>query len=54
MEEGNKKYDKIYGIYKDHVNALKDFSVMSWNKLEASSLIASAESFEKKVKKLSN
>lgn len=52
MEEGNKKYDLIYGVYREHVNQLKDFSVMSWSKLDASQLIASAEKFEKMVKKL--
>jgi dynein heavy chain len=54
MEEGNKKYDMIYNIFKDHLNSLKDFSVMSWSKLDASQLISSAEKFEKMVKKLSN
>lgn len=52
MEEGNKKYDLIYGVYREHVNQLKDFSVMSWSKLDASQLIASADKFEKMVKKL--
>jgi dynein heavy chain len=36
MEEGNKKYDLIYGIYKDFLNQQKDFSLMSWSKLDAS------------------
>jgi hypothetical protein len=35
MEEANKKYDLIYGIFKDYVNQLKEFSVLSWNKLDA-------------------
>jgi dynein heavy chain len=52
MEEANKKYDLIYGIYKEHVNQLKEFSVLSWNKLDANQLVASAEHFEKQVKKL--
>jgi hypothetical protein len=52
MEEANKKYDLIYGIYREHVNQLKEFSVLSWNKLDASQLIGSAEHFEKQVKKL--
>jgi hypothetical protein len=47
MEEANKKYDLVYGIYRDHINQLKEFSVMSWNKLDATTLIASAELFEK-------
>jgi len=54
MEEGNKKYDKIYNIYKDFLGAQKEFSLMSWNKLDAPTLITSAEKFEKAVKKLSN
>ena len=36
MEEANKKYDLIYGIYRDQVNQLKEFSVLSWSKLDAS------------------
>jgi len=52
MEEANKKYDLIYGIYKEHVNQLKEFSVLSWNKLDANQLVSSAEHFEKQVKKL--
>jgi dynein heavy chain len=52
MEEGNKKYDMIYGIYKEFLGAQKDFSLMSWSKLDEKALIASAEQFEKSVKKL--
>ena len=52
MEEANKKYDLIYGIYKDFLNQQKDFSVMSWTKLESSALVKCAETFEKSVKKL--
>jgi dynein heavy chain len=52
MEEANKKYDLVYGIYRDHVNQLKEFSVMSWNKLDAKTLIDSADHFEKMVKRL--
>jgi dynein heavy chain len=52
MEEGNKKYDLIYGIYKDFLNQQKDFSVMSWSKLDPVQLLASADKFEKNVKKL--
>lgn len=52
MEEGNKKYDLIYGIYKDFLNQQKDFSVMSWSKLDEKALVQCAETFEKSVKKL--
>ena len=52
MEENNKKYDLIYNIYKDFLNQQKDFSLMSWSKLDEKSLIASAETFEKNVRKL--
>jgi dynein heavy chain len=52
MEEANKKYDLIYGIYKEHVNQLKEFSVLSWSKLDANQLVSSAEHFERQVKKL--
>jgi dynein heavy chain, axonemal len=36
MEEMNKKYDLIYNIYKDYMGTNHDFSLMSWNKLDAS------------------
>jgi dynein heavy chain len=52
MEEANKKYDQIYSIYKEYQMQLKDFSVMSWSKLDASTLNLSALTFEKSVKKL--
>jgi len=52
MEENNKKYDLIYNIYKDFLNQQKDFSLMSWSKLDEKSLIASADTFEKNVRKL--
>jgi dynein heavy chain len=54
MEEMNKKYDMIYNIFKDYQSQLKDFSVMSWAKLDASSLITAAAKFEKDVKRLAN
>ena len=54
MEEANKKYDQIYGIFKDYQTSVKDFSLMSWGRLDAAVLMASAESFEKQVKKLSS
>jgi len=47
MEEANKKYDKIYGIYKEQMAQLKEFSVMSWAKLDINALTSSAEYFEK-------
>ena len=44
----------MYNIYKDHVNQLKEFSVMSWSKLDVSQLEASAQKFVITVKKLTN
>jgi hypothetical protein len=35
MEELNKKYDLIYNIYKDYMEQIREFSLMSWNKLDA-------------------
>jgi hypothetical protein len=44
----------VYNIYKDHVNQLKEFSVMSWSKLDVSQLESSAQKFVITVKKLTN
>ena len=54
MEETNKKYTVIYDIYKEYQTQRKDFSVMSWSKLDANQLIAAAEKFDKIVKKTAN
>lgn len=54
MEEANKKYDKIYSIFKDHQNNLKEFGLMQWSKLEASQLVSGADKFVNAVKKLGN
>jgi len=39
MEEKNKKYDQIYSIFNEYQSQMKDFSLMSWAKLDANSLI---------------
>jgi len=54
MEEANKKYDQIYGIYQEYQSQMKDFSLMSWNKLDIQQLVGSADKYEKIVKKLAN
>jgi dynein heavy chain len=54
MEEANKKYDMIYNIYLDYQKDVKEFSLMSWNKLDIAQLMGSAEKYEKIVKKLQN
>jgi hypothetical protein len=34
MIEKNKQYDLIYDIYKEPRDAVKDFSVIAWSKLD--------------------
>jgi len=36
MEEANKKYDEVYSVFDDYQKKIKDFSSMSWSKLDAS------------------
>jgi len=36
MEEANKKYDEVYNVFDDYQKKIKDFSSMSWSKLDAS------------------
>ena len=52
MEELNKQYDEIYGIFKEHQNSVKEWSMMQFVKLDSASLIKGADEFEKKVRKL--
>jgi len=52
MTEKNKLYDLIYDIYREHREAVKDFSIVAWSKLDISNLQVSAEKFVLMVKKL--
>ena len=52
MEESNKKYDEIYTIYDDYNKKIKEFSLMSWSKLDASLLLQEAEKNFRIVNKL--
>jgi dynein heavy chain len=52
MIEKNKIYDTIYSIYKDHRDSVKEFSVMSWGKLDINALQAKADQFVNMVKRL--
>lgn len=52
MEESNKIYDEIYSIYKEHQQAVKEWSMMPWSKLDVQVLVGGAEKFEKLVRKL--
>ena len=52
MTEKNKLYDLIYDIYREHREAVKDFSIVAWSKLDISNLQVSAEKFVVMVKKL--
>ena len=54
MEESNKKYDEIYTIYDEYNNKIKEFSLMSWSKLDASLLLQEAEKNFRIVNKLLN
>lgn len=52
MVEKNKTYDKIYAIYKEHRETVKDFSVVAWSKLDTNNLTTTAEKFVTMVKRL--
>jgi dynein heavy chain len=54
MEEENKKFDKIYDIYKDYSTAMKEFALMSWLKLDMNNLEQAAIKYERDTKKLVN
>jgi len=52
MEELNQLYTKIYDIYETHHDKVKEWSMISWNKLEASVLKEEADIQESTVRKL--
>ena len=51
MEEDNKIYDDVYSVYKEHQQAVKEWSMMPWSKLDVGVLVSGAEKFEKMVRK---
>lgn len=52
MIERNKVYDQIYDIYKKHREAVKEWSMLPWSKLDIQALEMGANAHEKMVKKL--
>lgn len=52
MEELNQLYTKIYDIYETHHDKVKEWSMISWNKLEATVLKEEADIQESTVRKL--
>jgi len=52
MIEKNKIYDLIYDIYKKHREAVKDWSMQPWLKLDISILENGVSTHEKMVMKL--
>ena len=52
MEEANKKYDEIFGIFDEFSKKIGEYGTMSWTRLDAKLLIESAETYKKVVKKL--
>lgn len=52
MEEANKKYDEIFGIFDEFSKKIGEYGTMSWARLDAKLLIESAETYKKMVKKL--
>lgn len=52
MVEKNKTYDKIYAIYKEHRESVKEFSVVAWSKLDTNNLTQTAEKYVTAVKRL--
>jgi dynein heavy chain len=48
----NAQYDLIYDVYKEHREAVKDFSVVAWSKLDINQLQASADKFVGLAKRL--
>jgi dynein heavy chain len=47
MEEENKVYTIIYDVFKEFRGQMKEFSVMSWSKLDVNQLITAAEKYDK-------
>ena len=54
MEEMNKKYDMIYNIYKEYTTQNKEFSLLSFMKLDPVLLKTAASKFLSMTKKLGN
>lgn len=54
MESDNLVYDQIYGIFKEHLAAVRDWSMMPWTKLDSQVLTTGAQKFETAVRKLGN
>lgn len=54
MEEDNKIYDEVYSIYREQQQAVKEWSMMPWSKLDVQVLVGGAEKFEKMVRKQQN
>lgn len=52
MEDYNEVYTKIYSIYSHHAEKVKEWSVISWTKLDANVLKEEADSQESQVRKL--
>lgn len=52
MIEKNKVYDQIYDIYKKHREAVKEWSMLPWTKLDNTVLDMGANAHERMVKKL--
>jgi len=52
MIERNKVYDQIYDIYKKHREAVKEWSMLPWSKLDIQALEMGANAHEKMVNKL--
>ena len=47
METKNDLYTKIYAIYEEHRESVKEWSIMPWHKLEPSILDAGASKYER-------
>ena len=52
METKNDLYTKIYTIYEEHREAVKEWSIVPWSKLDPNILEAGASKYEKAVKRL--
>jgi len=52
MEELNQLYTKIYDIYETHHDKVKEWSMISWGKLDATVLKEEADIQESTVRKL--
>jgi hypothetical protein len=47
METKNDLYTKIYAIFEEHRESVKEWSIMPWHKLEPSILDAGASKYER-------